>query len=583
VLLNKEKSLWSVCGLLVCLVLASVGCSVQSREGSEGSVNPPGSLPADRFMDWSKAGVWVGEAKGIPVYPVGVTCAPPAYSVYPNQAADSRAGIQAALDACQTGQAVYLPVGTYRVGGRIDLKSGVSLRGAGPGLTTIQAVANNVYFSANALDAVSDAITDPGSGPDARDISGPISSGSSKGSSTVVVSAALAANLAAGQTVLINQLNDDYVTHHGTGDDCIWAGGNGLRALGETKIVASKSGTSITFTTPLYHEYPSRLQPKLIRMASSPIRNAGIENLTFDGGSGSSARSVFFLGAAHCWVKTVEFKGWDGIGVEMWWGTVGCEVTDCYFHDATAFGGSQGYCTAMIGNSTDNSVYNNIAKWVKLLAAVGSAGGTANVVAYNYCHSTNHYAPHWGLPECATHGAHTLMNLFEGNEGPMVQLDGYHGSGSHNICFRNAFTGIYNNPSVASNMICAAISDLNSYITFIGNVLGHSGMTGVYETDPYVEQNILSIWKRGTDPFLRSTLIRHGNYDYVTNTTVWDESITDRQFPASLYLNSRPAWFGNLDWPAIGPDVTGYKKAIPAKRRWEAYVGSNLLSDLFAR
>jgi hypothetical protein len=540
-------------------------------------------LRSDRLIDWSGAGVWVGGTKGIPDYPVGVTCAPPAYSVYPDQATDSRAGIQAAIDACPAGRAVYLPAGTYRVGGQINLKSGVSLRGAGPGVTTILATANSVYFFANALGSVSKVLSDPGPGPDGANISGPVASGYAKGSSTVVVSSALAANLSAGQIVLINQLNDDFVTYQGTGGDCTWAGGRGQRALGETKLVASKSGTSITFTTPLYHEYRGRLQPKLIRMASSPIKNAGIENLTFDGGSCSSARCVFFLGAAHCWVRTVEVKNWDGIGVQMWWGTVGCEVTNCYFHDAKAFGGSQGYATAMLGNSTDNYVYNNIAKWVKLLAAIGSAGGTANVVAYNYCHSTNHYAPHWGLPGCASHGAHTLMNLFEENEGPMVQFDGYHGSGSHNVCFRNWFTGNYNNPSVTTNMICAAVSDLNYYVTFIGNVLGHRGMTGVYETDPYGERNIISIWKRGTDALLRSTLIRHGNYDYITNSTIWDESIAERDIPSSLYLDSKPAWFGSLDWPAIGPDVVGYTKATPAKQRWNAYVSSGDLSDLFSR
>ncbi|HYM25509.1 MAG TPA: hypothetical protein VEU08_19960, partial [Vicinamibacterales bacterium] len=45
--------------------------------------------------------------------------------------------------------------------------------------------------------------------------------------------------------------------------------------------------------------------------------------------------------------------------------------------------------------------------------------------------------------------------------------------------------------------------------------------------------------------------------------------------PNSFYLTAKPAWFGTLSWPAIGPDVTGGAGAggkaglIPA---WNCYV-----------
>jgi hypothetical protein len=54
-----------------------------------------------------------------------------------------------------------------------------------------------------------------------------------------------------------------------------------------------------------------------------------------------------------------------------------------------------------------------------------------------------------------------------------------------------------------------------------------------------------------------------------------------RDLSPSLYLDSKPSWFGSLDWPAFGPDVAGYVKTTPSKLRWDTYVSSGRLSDLF--
>jgi hypothetical protein len=55
---------------------------------------------------------------------------------------------------------------------------------------------------------------------------------------------------------------------------------------------------------------------------------------------------------------------------------------------------------------------------------------------------------------------------------------------------------------------------------------------------------------------VQATLERHGNFDYVTNSTVWDANISNQNLPASLYLSSEPAWFGNLAWPPFGPSTS---------------------------
>jgi hypothetical protein len=67
------------------------------------------------------------------------------------------------------------------------------------------------------------------------------------------------------------------------------------------------------------------------------------------------------------------------------------------------------------------------------------------------------------------------------------------------------------------------------------------------------------------DPTVAQTLLRHGNFDYVTNSTIWDPKISDHTLPPSLYLSGKPVWFGEVPFPAIGPDVSGMFNKIPAQ------------------
>ena len=69
---------------------------------------------------------------------------------------------------------------------------------------------------------------------------------------------------------------------------------------------------------------------------------------------------------------------------------------------------------------------------------------------------------------------------------------------------------------------------------------------------------------------VKDTLLRHGNWDSVTNSVIWDPAIADHSLPASLYLSAKPSWWGTLPWPAIGPDLTPMAGKIPAQLRFEA-------------
>jgi hypothetical protein len=65
------------------------------------------------------------------------------------------------------------------------------------------------------------------------------------------------------------------------------------------------------------------------------------------------------------------------------------------------------------------------------------------------------------------------------------------------------------------------------------------------------------------------TILRHGNYDGTTGKIEWDDKIRDHKLPASLYLKTKPAFFGDHAWPAIGPDVDLHLGFLPAKVRYD--------------
>jgi hypothetical protein len=54
------------------------------------------------------------------------------------------------------------------------------------------------------------------------------------------------------------------------------------------------------------------------------------------------------------------------------------------------------------------------------------------------------------------------------------------------------------------------------------------------------------------------TTCYHENYDIASASTINNVNCSPATtLPASFFLSSKPSWFGNISWPAIGPDVTG--------------------------
>ena len=83
------------------------------------------------------------------------------------------------------------------------------------------------------------------------------------------------------------------------------------------------------------------------------------------------------------------------------------------------------------------------------------------------------------------------------------------------------------------------------------------------------------------DSQVLATLIHCGNYNlaasaggnlqsgFANGTLPAVDGDCAATVPASLYLASKPAWFGSCPWPPIGSDVDGFVSDIPAKRMRE--------------
>src|SRR5581483_10023420 len=92
-----------------------------------------------------------------------------------------------------------------------------------------------------------------------------------------------------------------------------------------------------------------------------------------------------------------------------------------------------------------------------------------------------------------------------------------------------------------------------------------------------------------SDPLVKGTMLRWGNYDTVNGSvrfvaaevpsglSQFSNPVPSTQtLPPSLYLSSKPSFFGSTPWPAIGPDVTsgtetgGHAFRIPARRCYDS-------------
>ena len=581
------------------LVAASLGLGAQARPAPKPAPAEKagkGVIPADRLIVWNPGLNAVG---GIPhrtaVYK----------TLQPNGSDDTEA-IQDALNSCPANQVVQLGPGTFRIFGEglSITRSNVVLRGSGPDKTVLEKHGKDMpviiiglrwFKYSSPVDLVADAPKD-------------------------ATSVKLASNpgYTAGEIVILNQLSDDkrsdfippvrkvfWGAHAPAGSEVRGWFAEDDRPIGQVLEIASVQGNTVTFTTALHLGFEKALQAHVVRFSNASdgppvpaVKYSGIEDLAVSNGDGGDGGgNIHFFAAAYCWVKNVESSLSIGHSCNLE-GTFRCEVRDSYFHTTRDPNpGGAGYGIGINRYASDNLYENNVVwNFNKLTIARASGGG--NVFGYNYFQDgygagypdfvevgagPNHYA-----------GAH--MELFEGNEGFNFDTESQWGNSTYGMVFRNHWTGLRRSAAPlkladTSNRRAVGLQTGGWWFSFLGNVLGFPGMPlaagqsrFLYQAD-VKHMNVegtVPMWKLGydtvtwpeeADPIVVGRTLRHGNYDYVTNSVLWDPTNSVHKLPASLYLKQKPAFFGANPWPWV--EASGHADAdrlllLPAKARFDA-------------
>ncbi len=364
---------------------------------------------------------------------------------------------------------------------------------------------------------------------------------------------------------------------------------------------------------------------------TATAKYAGIENLQVYANNTGYGEDFEISMCAYCWISGVEGNYTDGNQASVSYGYRG-QIQNSYFSNAYIHGpGSYDSDITLYNKSSGMLVQNNILErlHVSIMLEWGAAG---NVIAYNY--TFGNYADGsttFGPPGMNTHGAHPQFNLWEGNITQNFDLDSIWGSHSNNTAFRNWSKGTTKlcttgAGAARATVTCAGtwsvqyvaamdIDFLGSSYNLVGNILGSQDMAALlaYNTAgyPLAQANQVTAvcgpapcgpgsrsydatayayalgygeasddGSSGNDslvPF--STLFPHGNYTSPSGAIAWSGSVT-YTLPASFYLAAKPAWFGSVPWPAIGPDVTGglsdaygHAYANPAEVCYESVMG----------
>src|SRR2546427_260972 len=574
-------------GLCMTLTVGAVGRDLTVRAAAE-----PWSeiLDPSRAIDWSHAGIPGGIPNRVTI------CA----SLDPGSTA---AQIDAAIAACPADQVVFLTAGTFTLSAGLNMKSDVTLRGAGANRTKL------VFTGTTPCDrgpppypviCLKGSFSWSGGVENSADWT----AGYAKG--TTVITLSNTANLRPGESFLILDQVDDAadggdIYNCGIANGCVSQGSDGMRTApggyrNQRQIVkvTAIAGNQVTITPGIYMPNWRTSQAPQAWWPTTVLRRAGIENMTIqpvDGGGGINIQN-----AMECWITGVRSvkvapPGGPGGGRNHVWLTMtrGNEIRSNYFYGSG--GQSQSYGVEWYPGS-DNLVEINIFQHVTSPFLVGT--GSGDVIACNFS-IDNLYNPVGGgrmQPTYASHNGGGGVLLIAGNDGLGAGTDNIHGTHHFLTFFRNHF---YGDPNKAANTATMHLWQYSRFFNLVGNVLGRPIYYTTYQTDLGTDD--VDIYSFGQpdlglsgDPRTRETAMRWGNFDTVSATSRFDAAevpsgLTNfanpvpasQVLPPSLYLSVKPSWWGTMPWPAVGPDVVsgdipgygGHAYQIPARRCYE--------------
>lgn len=524
-------------------------------------------IPPERRTDWSLNAV--GVPGGIPTRTTIFANVVQA-GCDPTGANDCSTILNSLIDSCPSNSVIYFPRGRYLLTKTVNFRnrSGITWRGEGMGATVI--IDGITDFAPVGL--INVGVNNPG--PDV-----PVLSGMTKNSTSITVSNAAGMNV--GQMILIGQRNDT---------NFVWHPYNHDYNLKQMTRITSKSGNTLGIFPPLYWTFEPALAP-VAHVFGSASELCGIEDMSITHTNvatrtaGRASSSIFADQTYGMWIKNVESS--FAVNRHFYFlDSLRGEVRGCYVHEAQSYGPNGGPGLEFYAHTANFLVEDNIF-WRCFPSIMFSEGSGGNVVAYNFSADVQTGTDLIGGDINCNHGAHTMMNLYEGNVGIQFQSDGYYGSSSHITVYRNWFSGVH--PTLVYNRKAVDLCRWSRYFNVVGNVLGDPSVNNwiFNQTTNSYDYRVPVIFRLGypnlgnnyynsaagapdsRDPKVETTLFSTGNFDYGTLKTQWKDNIPV-SLPPSLYLTQKPQWWGEtLRWPPIVPDGNPFVSRIPAQVRFE--------------
>ena len=503
--LEARTSAFGSVALAITIVFGATNTTADegARSTADASNAPPGSLlPADRMVKWNPGLMSVG----------GIPNRTTIYRTLSPSGHDDSAAIQAALESAPHGQVVLLSPGTFVVDDILLIRRPITLRGSGAGVTKLvktngakprtstiisgtKGILTPVNPASYSYDAKPIIIVGPSrwnNGPDNTG-SQSLTADGAQGSDSITI--ADAKNFKAGMFVLLDEVSGaswqptpagmpggalvwqgDRVAwnmHYPKlpGDDNAASNAQGPydttpgvlpasmswfsrsdRPINEIKQIASISGNTITFTSPLTISYRTSHRAQLTPYTTDTntrghaannrdihVSYAGVEDLSIYGGADGGLR---FETAAYSWAKAIEVTQWLGEGVAID-NSFRIELRDSYIHTGSwPQPGGAGYAISLANGSSEVLIENNILLDV-CKNMVFRSSGAGSVVAYNYADDSFDFdTPAWvevGINASHMAGPHHV--LFEGNLSHNADSDYTHGNSIYLTFFRNYLTG----------------------------------------------------------------------------------------------------------------------------------------------
>jgi hypothetical protein len=398
-------------------------------------------------------GVTVGVRGGVPVRTNLIDVTLPPFNANKTGTADATPAIQAAINAAPPDSVVYLPNGTYIIDTALLLnKSHLTLRGQSRGGAVL--IKTNGY----------NGIVNVGGSQLTYGTRIAIRSGFFRGSTNATLASSSEASV--GDVVGVSMLNPVHPTFK-----VISVAGYERLISQRAVITGIDNGTNISFSPPLIFDYTNN--PVMFSVGKGSLNpmfaskhRIGVENLTLsqtnraNGMKGWGINMLSVANAANCWVT--------GVTVE-WPKNYAIAVSDvAHFYSAhNSVANSQSptpssnnaglLSSALSGGLFENNVFAN-----RLFPAIEFNGGFSGNALFGNFFTNN-------VLDVDCHNAHPLMNLWEANNlDNSFEMDGYFGSASHQILWRNA---------IQSTWIPVLFKRWTTYMQVAGNVLGRAGTT----------------------------------------------------------------------------------------------------------